>query len=321
MGVTNFPNGISSFGNIIHAGGGVPFVLGDTWYVDYRNGSDTNSGKDKNNSVKTLSRAIALATTDNDDLIIIDGDSTVTETAMITLSKNRITIFGANGNRMFGQAAKVNIGVTTATADIALITNTGVRNNFIGIKFMSDNTLTEAKYTFAEGGEYSTFINCEFYKSTHLGVTDASEFLNNGDSAQFFNCTFGSSANIITDNFIRPNVSVTATLSGKKCRDNYFENCLFLSKAGGTEHVMVYGANATDVERMLLMKRCTFLNNKLSAATPAHAVGFGAAQTEGTVLLQDCASVDCTVMAQAAVGVYVAGAVPTFATTGVSVAS
>jgi hypothetical protein len=59
----------------------------------------------------------------------------------------------------------------------------------------------------------------------------------------------------------------------------------------------------------------------LGAATPAHAVGFGSAQTEGCVILKNCTSVDHTVMAQAAVGVYVDGAVPTFATTGVSKAS
>ena len=72
---------------------------------------------------------------------------------------------------------------------------------------------------------------------------------------------------------------------------------------------------------MLEIKDSTFLNNPLSANTPAHAVGFGAAQTQGAVLLKDCTSVDHTVMAQAAVGIYVDGAVPTFATTGVSVAS
>ncbi len=105
------------------------------------------------------------------------------------------------------------------------------------------------------------------------------------------------------------------------CRDNVIDNCLFLVKAAGVEAVRIYGANATDIERMLLIKNSTFLSNTLGAATPAHAVGFGAAQTDGTVLLQDCVSVDHTVMVEAAVGIYVSGAVPTFATAGVSVAS
>lgn len=71
---------------------------------------------------------------------------------------------------------------------------------------------------------------------------------------------------------------------------------------------------------MLLVENSVFLSNALGAATPAHAVGFGAAQTQGTVLLKNCTSADHTVMAQASVGIYVDGAVPTFATAGVSVA-
>ena len=186
---------------------------------------------------------------------------------------------------------------------------------------MSANTVAESLYSFAEGGEYTVVNKCEFYKDTDLDVTGAAEVLNNGDSAQWLNSTFGSSANIIADNVIRPNMLLTATLDGKKCRDNFIENCLFLSKAGGTEHVAIYGANATDVERLFEVKDSTFFNNPLSAATPAHAVGFGAAQTEGAVILKNCTSVDNTVMAQAAVGIYVDGAAPTFATSGVSVAS
>jgi hypothetical protein len=296
---------------------------GNHWYVDYRNGSDgshANDGKSWDKAFKTLSAAVDAAVSNNNDVIHIDGDSTVAELAMVTISKNRLHIIGHNGALgHFGQGAKISMGVTTAATDIATIKNTGVRNTFTGIKVMSSNTKAESLYGFAEGGEFSRFFNCEFYKSTDLDDAGASEFLNNGDSAQFYNCTFGSSVNI-TGN-IRANMLLTAVLSGKKCRDNYLENCIFLSKADDTDKVMVYGGAATSVERMFYMQGCLFFNNPLSAGTPAHAVGMGAAQTEGAVILKDCASVDCTVMAQAAVGIYVAGAVPTFATTGVSVAA
>jgi hypothetical protein len=296
---------------------------GNHWYVDYRNGSDgQDSGKSWDKAFKTLGAAVAAAASNNNDVIHIDGDSTVAELAMVSITKNRLHFVGHNGMLgHFGQGAKISIGVTTAITDIACIQNTGVRNTFTGLKVISNNTVAQGLYAFAEGGEFSRFFNCEFYKSTDLDETAAAEFLHNGDSAQFYNCTFGSLANIIADDKIRPNVLLTATLSGKKCRDSYFENCLFFSKAAGTEHVAVYGANATDVERMLMFNGCTFINNPLSAATPAHAVGFGAAQTEGAVFLKNCSSVDHTVMAQAAVGIYVDGAVPTFATSGVSVAS
>jgi hypothetical protein len=291
---------------------------GTFYYVDYRNGSDQNDGLTWGTAFKTYSKAISSVTSNNNDFILIDGDSTVVETAMVTISKNRVHTVGMNGQLgHYGQGAKISIGVTVAATDIACIKNTGVRNTFTGIKVISTNTVAEGLYAWAEGGEYARFFNCEFYKSTDLDDAGASEFLHNGDSTMFYDCIFGSSANE-TGN-IRANVLVTATLAGKKCRDTYFENCIFLGKADDTDKVFVYGANATDIERMLYMKDCVFINNILGAGTPAHAVGFGAAQTQGSVLLKDCASVDCTVMAQASRNIYVAGAVPTFATSGVSV--
>jgi len=296
---------------------------GNIYYVDYRNGKDYSNpenGKSWSNPFKTLSRAIDAVTSNNNDIILIDGDSTVVETAMVDISKNRVHVVGVNGALgHFGQGAKISIGVTTAATDIACIKNTGVRNTFTGIKVINNNTVAEGLYGFAEGGEFTRFRNCEFYKSTDLDDAGAAEILLNGDSSMFYDCTIGSTANETGD--IRANVLCTAVLSGKKLRDCYFENCLFLGKADDTDKVFVYGANATDVERMLLMKDCTFINNTLAAGVPAHAVGFGAAQNQGVVILKNCTSVNCTVMAQAAVNIYVDGAVPTFATTGVSVAS
>jgi hypothetical protein len=303
--------------------GDLPATPGKYIFVDYGNGSDGNSGLNIDEPVKTIAQAYSLATTNKDDVIVLMGNSTHVLTSMLTVAKNRVHFVGldASGGRMYGQNAKVSLGVTTTATDIATMQNTGVRNSFHNIKFLNANTVAQGLYCVAEGGEYAKYTNCEFYKSTDLDETAAAEVLNNGDSAQWIGCTFGSSANIIADNKIRPNMLLSATLSGKKCRDNYIQDCIFLSKAGGTEHVAIYGANATDVERMFLVKNSVFYNNPLSAATPAHAVGFGAAQTEGCVILKDCTSVDHTVMAQAAMNIYVDGAVPTFATTGVSVAS
>lgn len=293
---------------------------GNTYYVDYRNGSDGNGGLSWANAFKTYSKAISAVTDNNNDVIMIDGDSTVVETAMVSITKNRVHTIGINGCLgHYGQGAKISCTLSTGSTNIATIQNTGVRNTFTGIKVMNSNTVAEGLYAWAEGGEFSRFFNCEFYKDTDLDDAGASEFLNNGDSSMFYNCTFGSTVNQ-TGN-IRANMLVSATLSGKKCRDTYIENCLFLGKADDTDKVFIYGANATDVERLFMVKDSTFYNTKLAAGVPAHAVGFGAAQTQGSVILKNCTSVNCTIMAQAAVGIYVDGAVPTFATTGVSVAS
>ncbi|MES2367699.1 MAG: hypothetical protein V4563_17615 [Pseudomonadota bacterium] len=322
MALTNFPNGLSSFG-IPVIGSGIPASQGKYFFVDYTNGSDGNTGLSTTRPFKTVDKAYEEATSGNDDVIVLMGSATHVLTEMLDVTKSRVHFVGMDGTfgRMYGQNAKLSIGVTTAATDIAAVQNTGIRNSFSNIKFISNNTVAEGLYTFAEGGEYTVFTNCEFYKSTDLDETTAAEFLANGDSTQFVGCTFGSLADIVADNCIRPCFKATAILAGKKLRDNVLVDCMFWRKAGGTEATMVYGANATDVERLLLLKNCSFISNALGAATPANAVGFGAAQTQGTVLLQYCTSVDCTVMAQASVGIYVDGAVPTFATTGVAKAS
>jgi len=138
---------------------------------------------------------------------------------MITWAKNRIHVVGLNGPAgHFGQGSKVQIGVTDAATDIALLQVTGVRNTFSNVKFISNNTKAESLYGVVEAGEYTRYFNCEFYKSTDLDDAGASELLLNGDTAMFYNCTIGSTANITGD--IRANVLCTNVLGN--LRDCYF---------------------------------------------------------------------------------------------------
>lgn len=325
MSFTNFPNGITSFGIPVLGGGGIPATYGKVWFVDYDNGSDDNDGKSMETALKTIAYCVANKVVSNrHDVVLLSAYSEHTLSAMLNITVNRTHFVGLDARNGFGMGARTRISLTATTGatNIATMQNTGVGNTFTGIKFSNASTVAEGLYSVAEGGEYTVYDRCEFYKSTDLDETAAAEVLNNGDSVQWLNCTFGSTTNIVADNKIRPNMLLTReTITGKVCRDNIISNCIFLVKAAGTEAVRIYGANATDVERMLLVKDSVFLSNALGAATPAHAVGFGSAQTQGTVLLKNCTSVDHTVMAQAAVGIYVDGAVPTFATAGVAVAS
>lgn len=313
---------------------GVPLTTGNVYYVipssdgGYVEFYDKYQKQYKDGTLavhSTIASAYAAATSNRHDVILLSANAAHAQTSMLSIAKNRLHFVGLSmrgGSMGMGARVRVTMGVTTAATDIAVMQNTGVGNTFRNIKFDNGNTKDESRYSVAEGGEYSIYESCEFYLSGQLDDTAAADVLNNGDSAQWIKCVFGSTVNEIADNKIRPCMLLSReTITGKVCRDNIIDSCLFLSKSAGVEHVDIYGANATDVERMLLVKDSVFLSNALGAATPAHAVGFGAAQTEGTVLLKNCSSVDHIVMAQAAVGIYVDGAVPTFATTGVSVAS
>jgi hypothetical protein len=311
MGLTNFPNGISSFG-IPQFGGGIPSTFGTPYFVDYRNGSDGNRGLDTTRSFKTYSKAVAAATTNANDIILIDGDSEVVETAMVTVSKNRLHTIGLNGvPGRYGAGGRISVGVTTAATDIATILNTGVRNTFEGLKVSNSNTVTEGLYSFADGGEYTRMSFCEIYKSSKLNVTGAAELLCNADSGQYYFCTFGSNVNAISGAILRPAVLMTReTIAGKVARDTSFYGCLFLRKCGNTGNRFIYGANANDIERMCLIENSVFWNDKLATQTPAQNVAFGATLTTGYVLLKDCASIGAATAMSTTTGVYIIGYTP-----------
>lgn len=323
MGVTHFPNGITSMGVPV-MGGGLPATPGDTYFVNYGTGDDGRSAK--SNSItrpfKTIAKAYSLATTNKDDVIALVGNTTHTLTEMLDVSKNRIHFIGLDGTgRYYGQNAKVSLGVTTAATDIGTVQNTGVRNSFQNIKFINSNTVAQGIYCFVEAGEYTVLQGCEIYKDTDLDQTGAAELVMNGDSAQVIGCTIGSNVNAISGAIIRPNVLVTKNIvSGKVARDVVFKDCIFWKKAGHVNNRFMYGANATDVERMFLVDGCVFFTTKLSSAVPAQCVAFGAEQTEGFALIRNCTSINNTKLSTTT-GVYIDGAVPTYATTGISVAA
>lgn len=324
MSTYKFGKGIPTW-NGVPMVSGMPITEGNYYFVDYGNGSDSVNQKSNsiNRPFKTIDKALDLATTNNNDVICLVGSDTHALTEMLTVSKNRVHFVGLDGtNRMYGQGAKVSLGVTTAATDIGTILNTGIRNSFHNIKFINENTVAEGIYCFVEGGEYTVIDSCEIYKSTDLDVTGAAELVMNGDSAQVRNCLIGSTANAISGAIIRPNVLMTkaTAAAGKVSRDVLFENCTFWKKASNIANRFIYGANATDVERMLHIKNCTFFNTKLAAALPAQCVAFGAEQTEGFALIDNCTSINNTKLSTTT-GVYIQGVVPTYATSGISVAS
>lgn len=272
-----------------------------------------------------LATAYAATTTNNHDVIVLDGDSTHSLTSILTVSKNRVHFVGLDYllgiHRAYGQSTKVSMGVTTSASDIGAVLNTGVRNSFRGIKFISDNTVTESIYTFVDGGEYTYMEDVEVYKSTDLDQTGSAEFVCNADSPLYVNCTFGSLADARSGAIIRAAVLFTKGIAGTGLvtRDATFKNCNFWIQCTNTANRFVYGANATDIERVALFENCNFICNGASSAIPAQNVAFGASLTVGAVLLKNCSSVLASTAMSTTTGVYVDGPVPAAATSGISV--
>lgn len=300
------------------------FNSSDEAYVQYY--KDHNRIYDDGTEmVQTSLASVATAVkTNRNDVVLVNAQGAHTPLSMVSLTKNRVHFVGMgmrSGGVGFGARARITMGDSATAGDIALFQNTGVGNTFDNIKFDSSSTVAASIWGFAEGGEYSIFRNCEFYKSSDLDQTLSAELLLNGDSAQFFNCTFGSNVNAISGAIIRPCVELKKeVITGKVCRDCYFENCLFWRKAGNTANAFVDATGTTDVERMLMFKNCEFFNTELATAIPAEAVTCsGGKQTEGLIALKNCSAWNVTLLKEASVGIWVDGAVPTHNTTGVAV--
>jgi hypothetical protein len=300
MAYTNWPNGATSFGIPLIGGGGIPATNGRYIFVDADNGVDGNDGRSWETAVNTIAQAYSLATSNKDDVIVLSTTNTAhTLTAMLDISKNRVHFVGDQFGRMYGARARIVMGVTTDTSDVFAVKNTGVGNTFTGIKFDSGNTLTEAIGTFGEGGEYSTFRNCEFYNSVKLTSDTHAELVLNGDSAQFYNCTLGSLATAVSGDKIRPAVYCAngTVASGKVCRDVLFSGCRFWKKAGGATTAMISIPADADIERAMEFHNCQFIANPLGS-TPAVAISAAAALTNGVVLLTgDTCATGCTKIA------------------------
>lgn len=251
----------------------------------------------------SLSSAYDATESNNNDVIILDGNSTHTLTAELNVSNNRVHFIGLDWllgiRRKQGQSAKVNIGVTTDTGDVSAIMNTGVRNSFRGIKFTNNNTLTQSLYCFADGGEYTYIEDCEIVYNAKLTTATVADLLANGDSSTYIGCSFGTTVNEITANGARPNVLISReTVSGKVARDVRFINCDFLYKCGDTDNRFVYGSGTTDVERLMVFDGCLFFNSLLAAQTMTLGMAMGN-QTEGAVILKACAAYKTTDFATA----------------------
>ncbi len=297
------------------------YIFGNTYYVDATNGSDSNPGTTSDKAYATVAEAYDNMTTNNHDVVYISGYAEHTLTSMLSVSKNRCHFIGADfDGRRYGQSTRISLTATSGATNIATLQNTGVRNSFKNIKFSNASTVDEGIYCVADGGEYTVIDSCEMYKSTDLDITGAAEFLCNGDAGQYRNCYIGSTVNAISGAILRPCVLLTReTITGKVARDITFEDTIFARKCGNTGNRFVYGANATDVERLGLFDSCIFWNAALAAAVPAQNVAFGASLTDGAVLLRNCSAMNAATAMSTTTGVFVDGAAPTAATSGIAV--
>jgi hypothetical protein len=294
MALTNFPNGVSSFGVPVVGGiGGIP--LTGTWYFcDYANGSDGNDGLSPETPLKTISRAHTLATAGNNDVVVIIGDGSTTATQRLeetlTWSKNATHLIGITAPVWEAQRARIST-LTTATVNInplMTVSASGcIFSNFSFFQGVGQSATDEQLINITGSRNY--FGNVQFggIGAAAGAARDGSYViqLSGGGENTFEHCSIG----LETIQRSAANASVRVRSGAQR---NTFVDCMFPMAASDTDPIWV-DVNASNALNgsTLNFRRCFFRNlmNISSAATPA-AVATIHASANGTVYFDQCSA-------------------------------
>lgn len=302
MTITNFPNGVSSFGIPMVGGfGGIP--LGGNWYFcDYANGSNGNDGT-LDSPFKTIAYAHELATAGNNDVIVIVGDGSTTASQRLeeslTWSKNATHLIGMTAPSMFAQRARIttlttattNInplmtvsasgclfanfsffqGVGQASTDEQLILITGDRNAFVNVQFggmgHANGAARAGSYVIGlSGGDENLFQGCAIgLETVARSAANASVKLVAASQRNIFqDCVFQMYPTAATPLFVDANLS-----GGLNGSTMIFRRCSFqalLGAASGTQPSVTATVHAS-VNGTIYFDQCTTVAAKYAAAT------------------------------------------------------
>lgn len=267
--------------------------IGNVWYVDAVNGSDTaNNGSAYNKAFASLYAAHAAASSNNYDVIIVapagTGSGTGTnESAAVsggawTFSKNLITVIGSSAPTAISPRSRILWNTAGQSTSSALLTISGAGNSFLNIQFG----------TFVDNNILVTVTGARnFFQSVHFaGIGDEtagddtaarSLILSGAGECRFVDCTIG------LDTVARSTTNASLELTGS-CDRNRFEHCLFPAFCDNAGAVFVKAVTGNCYQRFVIFDDCIFINAVDGSSTTMTAGITNAGTGNGTMLLKDC---------------------------------
>lgn len=272
----------------------------------------------------SLSDAYTACESNNNDVILLDANSTHVLSSGLAVSSNRTHFIGMDGgDRLQQQGSKV--WLTTAATSAYVMKNTGNRNSFRNIKFIQAATAGTGLYVLQDGSEGSLYKNCSFVfeVANNLGGTTAHEVMAGSDTATFLDCTFGNDT--LLTSAARSVFDIDIVTTSQEFKSNMLRNCAFLISSSSTTATFIRLNAITDILYSNLFDRCNFVASVDSAGgvAIAEAVQTGTGTAKGVLVFSHPAAFNCTDFATATGGrntaVQLVGVVTTAGTGGVGV--
>jgi hypothetical protein len=324
MSLTNFPNGITSFGVPVLGGvGGIPFT-GNYFFVNPAIGADGNEGSVEL-PLATLAGALARCTAGNNDVVILIGNGGTGNTARLSATlnwnKNATHLVGVTAPTGVGQRARIApaAGATAFTPMVNVTAQGCYFGNFS--LFHGFDTGTTNQICWVDGGGRNYYDNVAFG-----GMGDAASAASAGSRSlrvtgavgenTFVRCTVG------LDTIARGAANASLEFAAGTPRNRFIE-CMFPFQCSAATPLGILTSAAASLDRWQSFERCVFINNVGSTSTTMTALATMAASSGGQVLLKDCTTVGITDLfsdATTAGQMFIDGGAPTAATTGLAVA-
>jgi hypothetical protein len=256
-------------------------VVGNVFYVDATNGSDSNTGVSYASAFKTLTKAEDMCVTAHYDVIILapSGTDATAEVANITWDKSYITVVGGGAPTSISQRSRV---AWTVNATDPCLTITGHGKRFINLHLQTGQIDNNVLVSMT--GDRNYFENVHFNGIGHLTAGDdttARDLVLTGSHENLFEgCTFGN------DTVLRSVANYNLEIAGGSAR-NIFRGCLFLCDADAATPQFVLCNTTNGLDRFALFDNCVFFNASNSGGTVLTTGMNLAADIGGIIFLKD----------------------------------
>lgn len=276
MGYTNFPNGITSMG--VPVGG--MLTTGKAFFVKPYSGSDGNTGKSADKALKTLAKALSLATANSGDVVYLVQESNTAanttdyQSEALDWNKDGVHLIGIGATPMIGSRCRIAQLSTvktiedlfTLSADNCLVANLEI---FQGV---ASSTATSPR-AMVVTGQRNRIVNCQIsgIGDTSMDTAGARSLavVYPGAENIFQHCYIGLDTTVRATNKIE--VAISGTGVGTELARVIFEDCIFNTYNSNTDAKIIA---ASRIDRFVLFKNCIFsaVQGVGTAAVPTGAI-------------------------------------------------
>jgi hypothetical protein len=267
------------------------------FFVKPVSGSDAASGKSPQQALKTLARALALATANQNDTIYLmsEGNASAAATdyqaSTLTWNKDGVHLIGINAGGVISPRSRIAWAAGTAITSAAPHLMVLSANNCVieGISIFAGIADADAIGALSVTGHRNVIRRCHI-----AGIGDNAQDASGAHSVKmaggtenlFDDCTLG--VDTIARGTAANSVVLFAAVAGGTDTNarNIFRNCRFVqySEATGSPAIT---RESSGSDRFNLFDGCVFLNTGTSAAAQAFAVTAGGSPS-GFMLLNNC---------------------------------